>query len=261
MTQVLAPVYFDAPLVNPSPQSLYAATSWTDETGASRWAQPGVIIRPFNYGGEEAAGVWGADWCGQPGSGSDGQLKFGVRPDTPAAFPPFTMWAYDECDPSAFSRDEILRRVQQIFRLQEPVLAETMFGADLATAAASIAVTRPDVRYAVAYLEGELAKTNTLGVIHANPEAAALEFGLVLPSGGTLRTPLGHQWVFGGGYVDTLGDMLVATSPLFGWRDPVQVRTVLDLPTTLFAAVAERSVVIGYEKLVAAVHTSIEEGS
>ena len=47
--------------------------------------------------------------------------------------------------------------------------------------------------------------------------------------------------------------MLIATSPVFGWRDTVQVRTVLKQDENIFAAVAERSVVVGYEKLIAAV--------
>ena len=64
-----------------------------------------------------------------------------------------------------------------------------------------------------------------------------------------LTTPAGHRWVFGGGYAaGGLGDTLVATSPIFGWRDEVALRDATKYEHNLFAAVAERSVLIGYEK-------------
>lgn len=252
-TPVLAPLEFYPPPVNPSPYGLFPAVNWRDEPGPTRFlAAGGVRVRPTNYGGETAFGAWDAPWCEDPGS-TDTQLKDGERPLLPEPFTPFTLWAFDSCDPSPGSRAEVLERVQQNFRLLEPIAAEQMFAAVL-LAGATVSVSRDTVREALAYLEGQLAKTNTVGQIHASPVAASLDFGLVLPSGGALRTPLGHQWVFGGGYVDTLGDLLVATSPVFGWRDAVQVRPVLDYMQNTYAAIAERSVVLGYEKLVGAVY-------
>ena len=88
-----------------------------------------------------------------------------------------------------------------------------------------------------------------------------MEFGMVLPAGPVQKTPLGHTWALGGGYVDTLDNLMVATSPVFGWRDTVQVRPVLDPDTNTYAAVAERSVVLGYEKLIGAVYVDVLEGS
>ena len=62
--------------------------------------------------------AWNAPWCGEPGS--DDEVKDGVRPDMdPEPFYPVTVWAYDECDLTAPSRDEVVARVQQILRLEE----------------------------------------------------------------------------------------------------------------------------------------------
>ena len=66
-------------------------------------------------------------------------------------------------------------------------------------------------------------------------------------------SPLGHTWVFGGGYVDGLENVIIATSPTYGWRDEVQLRTAIDERHNTFAAVAERTVLVGYEHLIAAV--------
>lgn len=252
-TPILQALIYDPPLINPSPQGLYAATSWTEDSGPSRFLSDGVRIRPWNYTGANASGVWGEDpWCSLPESGSEG-LKYGVRPDMyPDPFPPITVWAYDECDMTAQSRAEVNTRVQQILRLEEQTAVETAFGAKLLLDVPVLA-TKASLAAAVSYLEGEFAKTNTVGVIHASAGQASVDPDQVKASAGFLRTTLGHRWVFGGGYVDTLDDVLVATSPLFGWRDAVQVRPAVQHQENLYAAIAERSVVVGYERLIAAV--------
>ncbi|MDF3281682.1 hypothetical protein P3L18_08275 [Gordonia sp. N1V] len=63
--------------------------------------------------------------------------------------------------------------------------------------------------------------------------------------------PLGHTWVIGGGYVDGLGKALIATSPTYGWRDEVAVRETISAENNEFIAIAERSVVVGWETAVA----------
>lgn len=263
MTTTLAPVQFDAPLANPSPVGLYSVGTWVDETGPSRFLN-GVRINRFNYGGEQVTGVWGEPWCGDPTSpGSPAQdRKEGQRPaDDDPPFNAFTVWSYDECDPTPRSRAEVELRAAQYLRLQEQVMVERMFAEvmlDEITADPSLVVTRPTLRDAVSYLEGQMAKTGTLGVFHASAEAASLEWGLVLPKGVGLYTPLGNQWAFGGGYVDGLGDVVVATSPIYGWRDQVTVRPAFDQVHDVYAAIGERSVAVGYEKLVAAVRTNID---
>lgn len=259
MTAALMPVIFDAPLVTPSPSGLYAATTWAEETGPTRFLGSGVQIRPWNYGGEGAFGIWTAPWCGELTSDDDA-LKTGVRPDPETTpFDPITVWAYDECDLTAASRAEVQTRVQQVLRLQEQTGVEEGVAARLLVDATTIA-SRPTLSEAVGYLEGEMSKTNTLGAVHAGAQWASLAGeDLIVNSGGAMRTRLGHRWVFGGGYVDVLGDVLIATSPMFGWRDSVQVRTTIKESQNLFAAVAERTVVVGYEQLVAAV--SVDDGS
>lgn len=256
---VLQAVVFRPPLTNPAPTGLNAVVQWTDDT-VPRWFDDGVQFWPVgNYGFLESGGLWAGPWCAEPGSGSgaDQVKQIGTVPELIDPFPAFTLYSSQSCDPSPGSRTETENRLLQMLRIGESVGLETMLGGAMVAevTAEGIAVSRDTVREAVAYLEGQLAKTNTLGQIHASPEAAALEYGIVLPSGaGVLRTPLGHQWVFGGGYVDTLGDLLVATSPVFGWRTPMQVHSVVDFMDNAHVAIAERSYVLGAEKLVAAVY-------
>lgn len=110
-----------------------------------------------------------------------------------------------------------------------------------------------DIVAAVGHLEAELAKTNTVGLIHASAAVAAAvaQANLIVTSGGAARTPLGHLWVFSGGYVEGLGKALVATSPTYGWRDTVAVRDTFAPTENEYLAIAERSVVVGYERAVA----------
>ncbi|MEV4204835.1 hypothetical protein [Nocardia salmonicida] len=63
---------------------------------------------------------------------------------------------------------------------------------------------------------------------------------------------MGHTWVFGGGYVEGLGQTNVGTSPTFGWRNTAEIRETIEAKSKQFVAIAERSVVIGYEHAVAA---------
>ena len=253
---VLAPVEFYPPLVNPASPGLYGAVNWIENPGPARFLADGVRVRQVgNYGGSSAFGVWGADWCSPPGS-DESEIKDGVRPDEADPFIPITVWAYDECDATPASRSEVLTRVQQILRLEEQTAVETSFAAQLLADAVGITATAETLAEAVGYLEGEMAKTNTTGQLHVSPALAtplAQEAWIVNPGGTSPRSVLGHRFVFGGGYVDGLGDVIVASSPTFGWRDEVQVRPVLEQQSNVYAAIAERSVVVGYERVVAAV--------
>lgn len=262
-TPVLAPLEFYPALLNPAASGLYGATTWSEASGPSRFLSAGVRIRPNgNYGGVDAFGVWEADWCTPPGSGEDA-LKTGTRPDPETEpFLPVTVWAYDECDATPASRAEIQQRVQQILRLEEQTAVEHEFAARLLADSVSESLDVPvktTYHDAVGYLEGELARTNTVGVIHASAALAtplAKEAVIINPGGTGPRSVLGHRFVFGGGYVDLLGSVMIATSVVYGWRDAVQVRPVLDQQSNTYAAVAERSVVVGYEKIIAAVEIS-----
>jgi len=249
---VLGALEFEAPLLNPSPGGLYSVVTWVQDGGdVARFLGEGVRIRPHNYGGEDSVGVWDSPWCGEPGSGSGNQRKFGFRPDIAEPFTPVTIWAYDECDPTPASQAEVRTRAAQNPRLMESTLAAIALAERLLADATP--VTKPDLRSALGYLEGRLAITGTVGVVHANPELATEDFGLVVGNRPNFVTPLGNRWAYGGGYVDTLDQTLIATSPLYGWRTDVIVRDTFDQNTDTYAAVAERSLVIGYEQLIAAV--------
>lgn len=268
MTGVLAPVRFEVPLVNPSPGGLYPATVWSVAADGEplRWLPAGVEIRPRNFGGEDAFGVWTADWDAALSDLAEDDVKTGVRPDIPDVFAAMTVYGYDECWLHAEDQTAARVRAEQNLRLLEPVAAESQF-AERMLADAPALPAAGDLVDAVGALEAALAATNTLGFVHASPRwlARASASQLVVRSG-SLKTPGGHQWVFGGGYVDALEDTLVATSQPFGWRGPVLVRSAQGSPAAgadvgfasvgqhnRFAAVAERSLVIGYEAAVGAV--------
>lgn len=251
MTAALIPaVQFNAPLVNPTQQGLYPVTSWTDEAGPSRFLGEGVVVRRHNYGGDAAFGVWDATWCVDPAD-----LKDGDRPDDLAPFAPMVVWAYDQCDLSSASQAEVRERAAQNLRLMEQAAVEKEFAVRALVDAGSPA-TATDLVDAIGQIENAFAKTNTLGVVHADAgvAASAAKDGLIVRSGAVLKTPLGHTWSFGGGY--ELGTKIVATSQPFGWRSEATVRDTIEQKYNQFAAVAERAVVVGYEAAVIAVTIS-----
>lgn len=248
------PVHFEAPPVSPTAFGLYAAIGdWTEigEGEPSRHLH-GVEIRGNSYPGGNASGVWDAPWCGDP---APGQLKTGERQGILDVFDPIVVWAYDECDLTAPSRAEVQARAAQVMRLEEQSMVEREFAERLKLDAADLGApqTAATFKQAVGYLEGAMALAGTIGYFHAGAQWASQEFGLVVKSGTRWVSPLGNIWVFGGGYVEGLDDMIVATSQPYGWRDQVQLRTAIDERANLFAAIAERSVVVGYEACIAAV--------
>ncbi len=261
---VLEAVDFTAPNLTPSVPGLFAATDWT--TDAKGRFLHGVRIRGANYGGEDASGVWTAPWCalpplfdpeaeaGAPGS----ERKYGERPDILDPFEAVTVWAYDECDLTEPSRAEVEARAAHLLTLMEQPMVEREFAARLLVDAGDPdhptgIETAANLKAAVAYLEGEFARTNTMGYFHVAADLVALEPDMFIKSGTGRVSPLGHTWVIGGGYVDGLDRTIVATSKPYGWRDAPTTRTAIDERHNIYAAVAERSVTIGYEALVAAV--------
>ncbi|KAA1431095.1 MULTISPECIES: hypothetical protein [Mycolicibacter] len=253
------PLHFEAPPVNPTAFGLYTSTAWT-EIGADQPSRHlhGVEVRGNSYPNGQSAGVWNAPWCGDP---APGQLKQGHRPDILDAFEPMVLWAADECDLTAPSRAEVIANAAQILRLEEQVMAEREFAERLKLDAADLGTpqTAASFKQAVGYLEAAAALTNTLTFFHAGAQWASQEFGLVLKSGTRWTSPLGHVWIFGGGYVEGLENMIVATSQPYGWRDEPQVRTTMATGDNLFVAIAERTVVIGYEAAIAAVTITTPE--
>ena len=248
---VIAPFHFTAPPVNPTAFGLYAVTAWEPE-GADRFLH-GVEVRGNSYPNGQSSGVWGAPWCGPA---VPGQIKEGTRQGILDAFEPMTLWSADECDLTEPSRAEVVDNASQILRLEEQVMAEREFADRLKLDAADLgaAQTAADLKLAVGYLEGAMALTNTLGYFHIGAQWVAQDSDrLFTRSGGKWVSPLGHTWVIGGGYVEGLDDMIVATSQPYGWRDAPTTRTAMDERSNVFIGIAERSVTIGYEAAIAAV--------
>ncbi|CAN3128598.1 hypothetical protein ACNUDN_11815 [Mycobacterium sp. smrl_JER01] len=245
----LRPIIVDAPPVNPSPNGLWAATTWTDIPAdqPSRFLT-GVLLRQRNFDGLNAAGIWGAHWCANPDDLTDDDIKDGFRTPDLLPFDAYTMWGYDECDLTAPSRTEVRERAAQALKLNEQQMLEREFAARL-LADAGTPATAPSITKAVGRLEGHLANAGLVGVIHAGAHWAAplAEANLLRPNGSGYRSPMGHLWVLGGGYVDGLTETLVATAPVYGWRDQPTVRTTVKADHNLFVAVAERSIALAYE--------------
>jgi hypothetical protein len=188
------------------------------------------------------------------------ETKFGTRPDILDPFAPITVWAYDECDLTEASRAEIIARAGQILALEEQVGVEREFAARLLLDANDLPgsiQTVTDISLAVGYLEAQMSLTGTQGYFHVGAQwaAAMTAFnGLFNRQGTRFVSPLGHVYVLGGGYVDGLDATIVATSQPYGWRDDPTITTAIDtVHKDVFAAVAERSVAIGYESLITAV--------
>lgn len=253
----LNPVQFYAPLVNPSPQGLWANTLWqTDGTAPARFLS-GVQIRPQNFDGTTSSGVWGADWCADLDELTPDDLKTGSRAAIPLPFDAVTIWAFDQCDMTPASRAETKARAQQTLRLNEQQHFEREFTGRLnadTTLAGGVALSTSDFVDAVGKLEELIADAGQQGFIHAPTKLAARAANaqLLVKTGTGFQTPFGSRWVFGSYAVGLNGNM-VATSQPFGWRDEVQVRETLKTKWNEHITVAERSAVVGYEHLFGAV--------
>lgn len=253
----LAPLRYTVPLLNPSPLGLYGAVEWisdddNNENDTGNRHLNGVEVRGANYGGENASGVWEpAYYCSEP---VPGQIKAGERPDILDPFDPVTVWGYDECDASARSRAEVEDRAAQIVRLREQVDVEKEVGARLlldATEAVGAPILQPTLRHVVAFLEAAIAQTSTEAYIHVSAFWPAIDPDLFIKSGTRRVSPSGHTWVIGGGYVETLGATMIATSKPFGWRNEITTRPAYEHSSGIYAAIAERTVTIGYEAVIA----------
>jgi hypothetical protein len=249
----LLPVRFEPPLQNPAPGGLYTNVVWTDVAAeeASRHLT-GVEVRPVgNFGGAASSGVWDAPWCTPPQL--EGSRKEGARAEGLDPFDPTVVWAFDFCDLTEPSRAEVEARAAQTLRMRESLMVARQFADRLLTDAVPEVVD--DVVTALSHLEGEFAEANAVGFVHLSPEwlPVLVAEHLVTKSGAKWLTPAGHTLILDGGYRAGLGATMVATSaPLLGWRDAAQVRTAMDERHNVYAAVAERSVLVGYEAAIGA---------
>lgn len=264
MTTALRPIEFNPPVVAPTHAlGLDAATTWIETASpedARRWLPEGVQFRRRAHGPTSAFGVWGAPWCVDPDDLDTDDVKAGppVEDDEPDPFTAMTVWASDrlqECgNLSPFDRAQAVDRAQQTFARTEPLAVETEFTARLLTDA-STPTPAADLVAAVGHLEQSFATAGTVGLVHARVGLLSLAAHLrlvVRDAAGVPRTPAGHRWVFGAGYATPLGERLIGTTPTYGWRDEIAVREALDPWRNQFLAVAERSVVVGYEAVIGA---------
>ncbi len=174
-------------------------------------------------------------------------VKRGSRTPPLDPFLPVVTWGYDECDPQE-TDEQVLTRARQNQRLGEQLVVESSFADRLLSEATDLGSVG-DIVEAVSALESELAQLGILGVLHAASGWAALasSHSVLSPVGAVRRSPLGHTWAFGGGYVDTLDDTIVATGPITVWQSGYEEHVALDAYRNVRAAVVERAVIVGYE--------------
>lgn len=226
----------------PDDVGLYAASTLIDAPPARFYG--GVRVWPTNC--EPVAGAWPADPCADTG----GLVKGGIRPGPGEPFEPIVVWGYDECAPDE-SDAAITERATANMRRGERPIVEAAF-AERALADASGTITAATVVVGVSAAEAALAPMLTRGVLHAAPALAAYldALGLIHRAGNVLRSPLGHRWAFGSGYVDADGftpSTIIATTPVTVWRDAPTVNTALSPHEQVRLSVAERTVLPWYE--------------
>lgn len=242
----------------PFPQGLYQHVKWVQDEQGKFLINEGVVFKPMNFGAE--LGAYDAGWCEEP-----------TPPLTPMERPdidnleanPFThetVWTADtnECgDLTAQSRQEVRDRVLANFLRTEQVAAERQFAATLLDDLGAFSITptpATSIKDAMGILTDAAAEVGVGDVyVHGRPYWALQEYGLFTAD---LQTTLGIQLVVGGGYVDGLGDTLVATTPVYGWRtSPGQLESLSPEENDLYS-LTQRSVLFGYEKIIAAVTIS-----
>lgn len=253
MTSALLPIIYQPTVVGPS-RGLYDAVNWlADGVEPVRFLATGVDIEQVNTGLDEQFGVWGESWCADPDSIESDKIRDRLDREY-ASFAPITVYGYDanQCgDMTTTSRNEVQARALNSLTLNEQQAAETSLAARLLADLPETPNYRASFFDSVSYLEGELAKKGIPGYIHLGAQWAAHAARYMLNDNG--RSPMGHTWVFGGGYVDTLGYNLIATTQPVGWRGPLSVRDAYKYELNQYVAVAERSLLVAYEAVLASV--------
>jgi len=251
MTNPIPAVDFTAPRLAPSGYGLLSAATVFDVTGPARHLG-GVRVWPLNC--DTGVGTYPVDMCDD-----EPPVKAPGERGEPLTFAPMIVYAASECAPDQ-TEAEVMERAQHTRRLHEPLLVESGFAARLLTDAGAPTVV-PDLETAVGLLEEFLGETGHQGYIHAARRWAAplSRYRWTNESGAVLRSPLGHGYVFGGGYGDALGSTLIATGPLFVWRyEPFErVETTgshddPELASSVYA-LSERLFTVAYECAVFAV--------
>lgn len=242
---------FDPKVLPPFPRGLYEFVDWVQDGGEARFIrEDGLVIRPQNFPSADEYGTLVQEFCEQPA-----EPLIADRPD----IDDLDVWSHasvwyssqNQClDLRPEGQQEARDRVLGNFLRLEPLGTETAFATRLlALAGAPVAAT--NLKDAIGQLTDAAA---ALGVgevyIHARPYWAVQEYGLFTSD---MKTVLGAQLVVGGGYVNVLGNVLVATTPVYGWRSEQLVTESLEPKENLLYSLAQRSVLLGVEKIIAAV--------
>lgn len=230
---------------------LYAAANLTDTGTNPRELIAGVDLYPFNC--DTGVGSYNPQLCDDPLP----EKAPGERGDL-AHFDPLVVWAAAECRPDQTEEEETAR-ARQILALNEPLIVESAFATRILSDA-GVAGSATSLMDAIGQLEVFLGELGYNGFLHASRKWA-VEAGFLDAASGTalLRTNMGNTWVFGGGYDSVLGNTIVATGPLYGWRSATfdQVLTTGSHPTPKYNntvyALTERVITVGYECAVHAV--------
>ncbi|MEU4810033.1 hypothetical protein AB0H20_12620 [Nocardia fluminea] len=249
----LPPIHFEAPPVPATAAySLYSAATIFEVDGPSRHLG-GVNVRPYNC--DEGFGTYSALMCDP----AEPAIKAAQRALPGETFEPVVVWAADECAPDT-PEGEIAARAAHTRTLHEPLLVESAFAARLLADAGAPTVVS-SLAEGLGVLEEFLGEQGYNGYIHAARRWAVSAGNLDAANvaGAQLRTKLANSWVFGGGYGSVLGATLVATGPLYVWRnDPLNEvvttgsHAIADLNNTVYG-LSERIIVAGYECAIKAV--------
>lgn len=258
MTNPLPPVEFEALPVPSSGYGLYSAAT-IFETGEVARELGGVNLQSYNC--DTGYGTYSTALCDEDPEEKEPGLRGGTT-----QFDPLVVWAAAECATDQTEAEE-MARARQIRTLREPLLVEAAFGERLLIDAGPpmVVATLAD---GIGMLEEFLGDQGYAGYIHAARRWAvkAGDLNAVLGTGPTRRTNLGNTWVFGGGYSESLGDILVATGPVYVWRSTPFEKVITTGSHSSGAfnnsvyALSERVVTVGYECAVMAVAIGEPEG-
>ena len=244
MTSPLPPVIYEAQPATPQGYGLYAAANITD-VGETARILGGVTLRPYNC--DTGASTYGVELCPE----DPPEKVIGERGE-PVDFSAMVVYAMSECAPDQ-TETEVMSRARHTRTLHEPLLVESAFATLLAADAPAPTVV-PDMATAIGVLEAEMGEWGFNGYIHASRRwaAEASQYRWTNQTGPVLKTPLDSTWVFGGGYA-ALGNVLIATGPLYVWRAAPIEEVVTTGSHSVGAynntvtAISERVIAVGYE--------------
>lgn len=254
MTNPIPEVDYEARRVPASGYGLLSAATIIDTGSVSR-ELGGVRLWPMNC--DTGVGTYSVEMCD-----STPAVKTPGERAEPVVFDPLVVYAAAECAPDQ-TETEQMERAQHLRALHEPLLVENAFAVKLLADAGAPTVV-PDLVTAIGTLEEFLGEQGYQGFIHAARRwaAPASQYRWSNQTGAVLRSPLGHGYVFGGGYGNALGDTLIATGPLYVWRSTPFEQVVTTgshaqaaLGNSVYA-LSERVVTVGYECAVMAVTIS-----